>query len=73
MFREQAAIHITQVMGVVHLHVRTCRCARFKYLGNGRTDCAVIWCVIREPLAKRFTKVDVMVRARVQLYPEGTV
>ena len=25
--RDQAAMHITQVMGGLHLHLRTCRCA----------------------------------------------
>ena len=49
-------MHITQVMDGVYLHVRTCRCAPFPYLGNGRMDCAEIWCVVRDSLAKRFTK-----------------
>ena len=31
----------------------------FPYLGNGWTDCDEIWCVVRDPLAKRFTEVDV--------------
>ena len=47
-FRDQAAMHI--VVGV-HLHVRTFTCATFPYLGNGWTDCAEIWCVVRDPPA----------------------
>ena len=53
-------MHITQVMGGVHLHVRTCARADvppFLYLGNGWTDCAEIWCVVRDPLARLFTNV----------------
>ena len=39
-----------------------CTCARadvppFPYLGNGWTDCAEIWCVARDPLARLFAKV----------------
>ena len=51
-------MHITHVMSGVHLHVRTCASADvppFPYLGNGWTDCAEIWCVVRDPLAMRFT------------------
>ena len=54
-------MHITQVMGGVHLHVRTCARADvppFPYLGNGWTDCAEIWCVVRDPLARLFAKVN---------------
>ena len=29
----------------------------FPYLGSGSTDCAEIWCVVRDPLAKRFAQV----------------
>ena len=50
-------MHITQIMDGVHLHVRTCRCAHFPYLGNGWTNCAEIWCVVRDTLASRFAKV----------------
>ena len=49
MFRKQAAIHITQVIGGVHLYVRTGARADVPpspYLGNGWTDCAEIWCVV---------------------------
>ena len=46
------------VMGEVQLHVRTCICTPYPYLGNGLTDCAEIWCVVREPLDRRFTEVD---------------
>ena len=56
----------------------SCTCAPlFSYLGNGWTDCAEICYVVRDPLAKRFTKADVRyVRTcscarRVQLHPPG--
>ena len=47
MVRNQVAMHMTQVMGVMHLNVHTC--ARQMYLlvsrlGIGLTDCAEIWC-----------------------------
>ena len=58
-FRDQAVIHIAQVMGGVYLHVRTCRCPPFPYLGNGCTDCAEILYVVSDPLAQRFAEVDV--------------
>ena len=48
------------VDGGVQLHVLTCAradVAHFSYLGNGWTDCAEIWCVVRDPLARRFTEV----------------
>ena len=47
-------------MDGVHLHMRTCPRADaplFLYLGNGRTDCTEILCVVREPSARHFTKV----------------
>ena len=34
------------------------------YLGNGWTDCADIWCVVRDPLALRFT----LLRGEVHLH-----
>ena len=34
-----------------HAHVQMCH---FPYLRNGWTDCAEIWCVVCDPLAKRF-------------------
>ena len=41
-------------MGGVHLHMRTCASADVPqcsvYLGNGRTDCDDIWCVVRDQL-----------------------
>ena len=61
MFRDQVVVYIAQVMGVVHLHMRTCARAdvpRLLYLGNGWTDCAEIWYVVRDPSARRFTEVD---------------
>ena len=50
--------HITQVMGGIHPHVgmRTCRRASFPYFRNGWADCAEIWHVVRDPLARRPTK-----------------
>ena len=45
-------------MGWVNLHASTCARAPFPYLGNSWTDCAEIWYVVRDPLAKRFTEVD---------------
>ena len=41
----------------VRVHVRMFRCAFFMYLGNGWTDFAEIWCVVRRPLARRFEEV----------------
>ena len=43
----------------------------FSYLGNGWTDSADIRYVVRNPLAKHFTKVDVRY-VHVQLYREVT-
>ena len=57
--RDQAAMHIAKVMGGVHPHVRTRRCAPFSYLGNGWTDCVETWYLVRVPLARRFTKSSV--------------
>ena len=52
---------ITLVMGGVHLHM--CMCTHvdvspFPYLGNGRTDCAEIWYVVTDPLARLFAQVN---------------
>ena len=49
-------MHIRQVIGGVHLHVRTCRCASFPYLGNGWSGYSEILCVVRDTLAGRFYK-----------------
>ena len=65
----QASMHITQAMGWVHLHVRTCARADvppFSYLENGWTDGAEIWYVVRDSLAKRCTKVEGRVRLSVR-------
>ena len=52
-------MHIIKVMGGVHLHVRTGRVVPpFPHLGNGWTDCAEIWFVVKDPLAWRFTEVN---------------
>ena len=37
----------------------------FYYLGNSWTDCAELWCVVRDPLVLRFTKVDGSVQVHV--------
>ena len=69
MFRDQDTMHITQVMGGEHLHVRTCARAdvpTFMYLGNGWTDCAEIWFVVRDQLAWHFTKVDCGVHVHIR-------
>ena len=58
MIRDHVAMHIAQIMDVVHLNVRTCRCAPFPYLRNGWTDYAEISYVVRDPLDRRFTEVD---------------
>ena len=45
-------------MGGAHLYVRTCARAdvpNVLYLLNGWTDCAEIWCMVRDELAMRFT------------------
>ena len=62
-FKDQTAMHITQVTGGMHLHVRAC--ARkdvppFPYLGDGWTDCAEIWYVISDPLARFLPKLRVV-------------
>ena len=62
-------MRITQVVGGVHLHVRTCARADvppFPYLGNGWTNCAEIWFVARDPLAWRFTKANDGVQVHVR-------
>ena len=71
MFRDHVAVHIAQLMGVVHLHVRTCTradVAPFPYLGNGWTDCAEMWYVVRYLLARRFTEVDDGIQLHVRTY-----
>ena len=67
-------MHITQVMGGVHLHVLMCRCAPFTYLGNGWIDCVEIWCVVRDTLARLLQKsrmgyICKCARAHVQTCP----
>ena len=68
---DQAAMYVTQVICSEHLHVRTCRCASFPYLGSGWRDCGEIWCVVRDSLARRLQKytVGTSVRAHVQMCP----
>ena len=36
--------------------VHMCICGPFPYLWNGWTDRAEIWCVVRDPLVRRFTE-----------------
>ena len=59
MFRDPVAAHSAQVMGVVHLHVRTWRYDPLSVSRNGlMDDCSEIWYAARNPLARRFTEVD---------------
>ena len=51
-------MHVKQVIGGIHLQVRTCARADvppFPYLGNGWADRTEIWCVAWGPLAMHFT------------------
>ena len=59
-------MRITQVMSGVHLHVRSADVPPFPHLGNGWTDCADIWFVVRDPLAWCFTKVNGEVQVHVR-------
>ena len=62
-------MHITQVMGWGTSASAPYACAdvsTFSYIGNGWTDCAEIWLVVRDPLAWRFTKVDGGVQVHVR-------
>ena len=64
-------MHITQVIGGLHLHLRTCARADappFPYLGNDWTDCAEIWFVVRDPLPSRFTKVNGWIQVHVRTW-----
>ena len=45
------AMRFTPLRSGVHLHVRS----PFPYLGNGWADCAEIWYVVRNHLARQFT------------------
>ena len=73
-------MHIAQAMGgYLHLHARMCRCAPCPYLGNDCTDCAGIWCVVGEALARRFKKskrwaqLDVRTCAALSLITAGRI
>ena len=57
-------MHIAQVISGVQLYVRMCRCVLFRYLGNSWTDCAEIWYLASDPLARLFTKLE----GRAQLH-----
>ena len=62
-------MRITQVVGGVHLHVRTCARADvppFPYVGNGWTDCAEIWYVVKNTLPYRFTEINGGVKVHVR-------
>ena len=68
--RERSSIGLrvsfTAVDDVVQLQVRTCAVrSPFPYLWNGWTDCAENWCVARDTLVWRFTKVNGGVQVRV--------
>ena len=71
-YTDQVAGHIARVTGVVHFHVHTSErvCVQiwspFPYLGNGWTDCAKIWHVARDQLARLFTEVDDGVQLHVR-------
>ena len=47
----------------------TCRCARFPYLGKGQTDCAEIWYMVKDQLARQFTQTKDGVHLHVQTCP----
>ena len=61
-------MRFTLFRGGVHLHVRT----PFPHLGNDWTDCAEIWYVARDQLARQFTQtkngVHLHVRTCVSLF-----
>ena len=55
----------------VHLYVRMylrADVSPFPHLGNGWTDCAEIWCVVSDPLARHFIKVNAGVQVHVRTY-----
>ena len=54
MVKADVEMLVPQVMGGVHLHVRTCSVS---YLGNGWMDSAEIWCVVIDSLARRFPNI----------------
>ena len=56
---------------MVDLHVHNCAPAPFPYLGNGWTDCAEIYCVVRDPSARRFTKVLGRVQQQARAHPSS--
>ena len=65
-------MHITRVMGLRRLHVRTF--ARvdvppFPYFANGRSDCAEFRYVVTDSLPRLFTQVDDGVQMHVLTYP----
>ena len=60
-------MHITQVVGEdVHLH-RVHMHIPFSYLENGWMNLSGIWCMVRDPLATRFTEVKGGVQLGAQL------
>ena len=53
-------MHIAKVMDEIRPHMRTCARADvslFRVSETGGLICAEIYCVVRNPLARRFTKV----------------
>ena len=62
-------MHVTQVIGGVHLHMHVCARADvppFPYFGNCLTDCPKIWCVVRGPLARLFAYVNGVAQLHVR-------
>ena len=55
--KQRCIFHGSCVGYICTCALRTCICTPFPYLGNGWTDCAEMWCVVRDPLARCFTKV----------------
>ena len=50
-FRDQVPIHIAKIAGAARQHVST----PFSHLENGWTVCADILCMVRDPIAVRFS------------------
>ena len=76
MVTDQLAKSFAQVRGGVptsaHVHV----CTTFPNFGNGWTDCAEIWCGVRDPSVVRFTQtksgIHLHVTCRCVMYDTST-
>ena len=67
--RDPLAWCFIEVNGGAYVHVRACPSPPLPELGNGWTDCAKIWCVVRGQLAMRFTKAgDISPSERVTVH-----